>query len=1147
MVLYFFRFLLKSYYLSFIIFPLFIEKISKSMRKLIQPILFLIGLGCCLEQLIAQENEPLFTLLDAEQTGIHFNNLLEDTKEHNIMIYSNYYGGAGVGIGDLNNDGLADIYFAGNLAADQVYLNKGNFEFEDITTIAGITDNGGWSSGVIMADVNQDGWLDIYVTRELYDDQPELRKNKLYINNGISKTTGQISFSEKATEYQVANSERTRHATFLDYDNDGDLDLFLLNQPPNPGDYSKFYNTELLQEKYRPKLYEYVGEKFIDVSEKAGFTKTGFPNSVTASDLNGDGWTDLFVANDFYAGDWYYINNGDGTFTDKIQDYVRHTSFSSMGVDAADINNDGQLDIGVVDMVAEDNYRQKANMSGMNPKAFWKVVEDGGHHQYMFNMLHLNNGEGRLSDIAQLGNIASTDWSWSILMADLDNDGWKDIFITNGLMRDIRNKDASKVFPEYLESELYKFIVNNPDVENTGIWDVVDIKTALDLIPSEKLNNYAFKNNGDLTFSKKVTDWGFDQKTFSNGSAYADLDNDGDLDLVLNNINDLASIYENNSFEKKQNHFIRIQPIADQEKIIVDGTKIWIRTKEGQQYFEITGTRGMYSTSEKIAHFGLGQNTIIDEVIVRWPNGNENKLTQVKADQTLSIPYSNAKKPIAKNETTPLPLFKNISSKKLVEHRHIENKFDDYKTQLLLPHKMSTLGPCLATGDIDGDGLEDFYIGGSASNAASLYHQNVDGTFTEISTSDFIKDKIHEDVGAIFFDADNDKDLDLYVVSGGNEFLKNADAYLDRLYLNDGNGQLSRNKLALPDIRISGSKVRPMDFDQDGDLDLLVGGRHIPWAYPEPTSSVLLQNDSGKFTDVTAELAPALKDIGLVNDVKWLDYNQDGWQDLVISGEWMPITLFENQKGRLVKSQNTFDQNTTGWWFSLETADMDGDGDEDIIAGNLGLNYKYKASQKEPFEVYYYDFDDNKSKDIVLTYYNFGIQYPLRGKQCSSEQIPTLNEQFPTYDFFAGSDVSKVYGDNNLASALHYEATTFASTYFENKGNGQFESKELPMLAQLSSINDFLVDDFNQDGHQDILLAGNLYNAEVETTRNDAGYGLLLTGDGKGNFKPMDRKDSGFFVPYNVKSMEKIQAKDGSLILIGSNDDVLRIFQKSKK
>lgn len=1089
---------------------------------------------------------PLFRLLPASHTNITFNNQIKDTKEHNIMIYSNFYGGAGVGIGDFNKDGLPDIFFAGNLVEDQLYLNKGNLQFEEVTDEAGIKDNGGWSSGAIVADVNQDGWLDIYVTRELYDDKPQLRKNLLYINQGLDDhgtNPSLITFKEEAEQYGLADTARTRHATFLDYDNDGDLDLFLLNQPPNPGDYSPFYGTELLQKQYRPKLYENMDGNFEDVSVKAGFTKTGFPNSVSASDINGDGWTDLYVANDFWVADWYYINNGDGTFTDKLPDYTRHISYFSMGVDAADINNDGQLDIGVLDMVAEDNFRQKANMSGMNPAAFWKVVEDGGHYQYMFNTLHLNVGDGYLSDIAQLGGVAATDWSWSVLLADWDNDGWKDMFITNGLMRDIRNKDASKKFADQIESAVFKYLQKNPNnPENKGIWDIVDVEKALEVTPSEKLSNYIFKNNGDLTFSKKMDDWGVNQKTFSNGASYADLDNDGDLDLVVSNINDQAFVYEN---QASGQNYLRIHPLADEKGVVPFGTKIWISTEKGNQFCEITNVRGMYSTSEPVAHFGLGEQSNVNQVKIQWPDGRSVIINNVEANQVLTVKYSDARKESIEKKSSSTPLMENKTNTIGLEHLHRENPFDDYKTQVLLPHKMSAFGPCLATGDVNGDELEDFFVGSSVGNVSALYVQKTDGTFELVNNETFTKDKRHEDLGAAFFDADNDKDLDLYVVSGGNEFLSSSKSYQDRLYLNDGAGNFTKATNQLPEKSFSGSKVRPMDIDRDGDIDLFVAGRHIPWSYPEPASSMLLINEGGQFKDATDKIAPGLKDIGIVNDAAWFDYDNDGWQDLLLVGEWMPITIFKNEKGQLSSSPVAL-PSSAGWWFSVSTADMDGDGDKDIIAGNLGLNYKYKATEEEPFEIYYYDFDDNDSKDIVLTYYNYGIQYPLRGRQCSSEQVPEIKEKFENYNIFASATTAEVYGEDKLENALHYEAHTFASTYFENQGDGNFEAHPLPVLAQLSSVNDILINDINKDGHLDLILAGNLYDAEVETTRNDAGFGLVLTGDGTGKFNTMDRHESGFFVPYNVKSMASLNHLQGYFILVGCNNAPLQIFRKIK-
>lgn len=1081
-------------------------------------------------------NGTLFSVVDPSRSNIHFNNKIKDTKDHNIMIYSNYYGGAGVGLGDINNDGLADLFFAGNLETDKLYLNKGDMVFENITTSAGILDDGGWSSGVIMADINQDGFLDIYVTRELYDDNVAIRKNKLYINNQDN------TFTAKEDEYGVGSTERTRHASFLDYDKDGDLDLFLLNQPPNPGDYSKFYGTELLLPEYAPKLLQNQNGKFIDVSVDAGFDKTGFPNSLTASDLNGDGWVDLYIANDFWVPDWYYINNGDGTFTDKILEDTKHISYFSMGVDAADINNDGALDVSIVDMVAEDNYRQKANMSGMNPKAFWKVVNDGGHHQYMFNTLQLNQGDGKFSDIAQLGGLANTDWSWSVLMADLDNDGWKDIHITNGLMRDIRNKDATKKIAKKIETAAFEQIQKDPTVEIGSIWDIIDIDETLDLVPSQKLKNYTFRNKGDLSFEAVREDWGMDQSTFSNGAAYGDLDNDGDIDLVLNNINDPALIYENHSDQKEDSNYLRVKPITKENGGHVFGCKLWVKSKAGIQFTEITGVRGMYSTSETIAHFGLGEEKTVSELKIRWPDGNEQTLKNIPANQLLEVEYETSDISIKKSSSTT-KLFTNITDKDKLAYKHIENRFDDYKTQVLMPHKMSTSGPVISSADVNGDGLEDIFVGGAIKQTGNLFLQSADGTFNNSMQAAFIGDGRKEDVGSVFFDADGDGDQDLYVVSGGNEYREGADNYQDRLYINNGHGIFSKDTLALPDMKFCGSKVSCTDIDKDGDLDLLVAGHHVTWSYPEPVSSVLLINENGVFKDRTDELAPMLKNIGMVNDLSWFDHDNDGWDDLVIVGEWMPLTILRNNKG--VLEQTNADQNelTTGWWFSLETADMDGDGDEDIIAGNLGLNYKYKATEEEPFGVYYYDFDGNDSKDVVLTYYNFGIEYPVRGKQCSSEQVPTLNETFETYDLFASSDIAGVYGENDLQSALHYDAYTFASTYFENNGDGTFTSHLLPNIAQTTSINDILINDYNDDSHLDILVAGNLYNAEVETSRADGGYGLLLLGDGNGNFEPMSKMDSGIDIPFNVKSLLEVKTDTKRLVLAGCNNDQLQVLK----
>ncbi len=1094
--------------------------------------------------------QSLFTNLSAAQTGVTFQNTITDEKAHNILIYSNYYGGGGVGIGDFNQDGLADLFFAGNQVGDQLYLNKGNLQFENITQKAGILNNGGWSSGVVLADVNNDGKLDIYVTRELYDDQPELRKNALYINTTAAKSN-QLSFVESAAEYGINNSERTRHATFLDYNQDGFLDLFLLNQPPNPGNYSPLFGSNLKQEKWMPRLYKNTGKgQFEDVTKTAGLLQAGYTNSVIAADINKDGWTDLYVTNDYEAPDWLYLNNGDGTFTDVLKDQLRHISYYSMGVDAADINNDGWLDIMTLDMVAEDNFRLKANMGGMYPEAFWKLVNQGGHYQYMFNALHLNNGNttttnGTFSDIAQMAGVSSTDWSWANLIADFDNDGYKDIYVTNGLLRDIRNSDAAKEFPKYVQKTIDDFIKANPNAGTVGIFDILDLDKALALIPSTPLANYAFKNNGDLTFSKTAKEWGLDAKTFSNGAAYGDLDNDGDLDLVVNNINEVAHIYQNNSNNTSDNNYLRVE-IHNKDQPTF-GVKIKVQFVDAWQMIELANVRGMYSTSENIAHFGLGQQQITN-VMVEWPNGEQFFYPNVTANQTLKVARTKYNLTVPK-EPLKKPLF---TSANPINFQHQENDFNDYAKQVLLPHKQSQFGPALAKGDLNGDGLEDVFVGGAVGQAGQFFIQTTNGQFVGLPAPSLQADAAYEDVAATFFDADNDGDLDLYIVSGGNEFVPQSKMYQDRLYLNDGHGSIKKTTTQLPKFRDSGACVKPFDYDNDGDLDLFVGGRHIPWAYPSPAISRLLQNNDGVFTDITNKKAKDLIYSGMVTDATWTDFNQDGQTDLILVGEWMSITFLENKNGNLTKTEQSIinasdDQpiDHTGWWYSLHANDFDGDGDDDYVVGNLGLNAKYKASQIAPFEVHYDDFDNNGKKDIVLSYYNFGEQYPLRGRSCSAEQIPEIKEKFGSYNIFASSNLSTIYTPNALEKALHYSAKTFASVYIENKGNGIFSLKALPQAAQVSSVNSILSNDYNEDGHLDLLIAGNLYPAEIETPRNDGGIGLLLYGNGKGDFKPVAPLESGISLPYDVKQMLPVATPKGELIIIGNNDEkVLGLWKK---
>jgi len=1082
------------------------------------------------------QDQKRFTLLNSRQTGIDFNNKIKDTKDRNILLYANFYGGAGVGVGDFNNDGLKDVYFAGNFASDRLYFNLGDFEFKDVTKKSGIIDDGGWSTAVTVADVNNDGYLDIYVSRELDDDKPEWRRNLLYINKGDG------TFLESGKVYGVDDSERTRGATFFDYNKDGFLDLFLLTQPPNPGNYSKLSGTTLLKPEYHLKLLKNTGDNnFVDVSEEAGIDLTGFPNGVSASDLNDDGWPDLYVANDFYAPDFLFLNNQDGTFTNVIDSAMMHIPYYSMGVDVADINNDALLDVFVVDMVAEDNFRLKSNMSGMDPDAFWKVVADGGHYQYMFNTLQLNNGNTTFSDIAQISGMAATDWSWSNLIADFDNDGLKDVYVTNGLLRDIRNTDADKKVGQYITDTANKWVFENPDGGDKSIWDILDLEKTVSLLPSQPLKNYAYKNKGNLEFEKVIEAWGLDQESFSNGSAIADFDNDGDLDIVVNNINDKAFLYRNNSEALSGANFLRIR-LSHNDNRPVFGSKVKLYTDNEVQLFETTNARGIYSTSEPEVHFGMGGKATADSLIVIWPNGAKTIKYNVSANQVIELSSEEAVSMISEShEVSPSPFFVDITESSSTVFEHKENEFDDYQYQVLLPHKLSQFGPALAKGDINNDGLEDVFIGAATGFEAAVYIQDEKGNFAKILQELWKKEAAYEDVDALFLDVNGDGYQDLYVVSGGNEYPVYDLHYVDRIYLNDGTGNFSKG--AIIDVgRMSGSKVSAEDFDADGDLDLFVGGRHVPHQYPLPATSMLLLNEKGQLINKTETLAPQFKDLGMVTDAVWADYDGDGDSDLTLLGEWMPITIFKNEGNRFVKTEVAGLENSVGWWFSIEKGDFDNDGDVDFVVGNLGLNYKYKTSSEAPFDIYYNDFDANGKGDIVLGYFNGDKHYPLRGFSCSSQQIPGLKNKIKKYDVFAALEIDEVYGKGNLENSLHYKADTFASSYVENLGNGSFRLSTLPNMAQISNINDFLVDDFNGDDNLDILLVGNLFVSEIETPRNDAGTGLLVLGDGKGGFKSVSSTESGFFARGDAKKLIAIKVGGKLRVLVANNNGRLQTF-----
>ncbi len=1086
-----------------------------------------------------------FTLLSPSETQITFNNILKDSNEENILVYKNFYKGGGVAIGDINNDGLQDIYLSGNQVGDKLYLNKGNLKFEDITKSAGILDKGGWSTHVTMIDINNDGLKDIYVCKSLYDDRPDLRKNELYINKG------NLTFEESGEFYGLADKNRTTQANFFDYDKDGDLDVFIVNQPRNSHILAPNNGEKPIEPQQNYRLLENKGNFFFPLKENAGVLGLGYGLSSVIADFNNNGWQDIYVANDYDTPDLFFVSNQDGTYSNKVYDYIMHTSYYSMGADIGDVNNDGWLDFSVVDMVAEDNYKLKSNMSGMNPNEFWKTVANGGHYQYMFNVLQVNNGvntngEMSFSDVAQMAGVSNTDWSWSSLLADFDNDGLLDLFVTNGIRHEIQNTDALKELDYKIRDIVEKY--NPNEDKNFDYWNHLNIKELLNLFPSNKIKNYMYKNLNGLKFKKVMDNWGLSQKTFSTGAACADLDNDGDLDLIVNNVDDVSYIYRNNSNSiNKKNNFIRLKFTDSNLKKSFFGTKATIYHKNGFQIAQLTNARGINSSSEDILHFGLGQVKRVDSIHIDWYNGKRSILKNIKANQTLAVDLKNKSNIVIKKNKNSNPLFKDITKSARINYVHKENRFDDYEREVLLPHRMSTLGSGIAVADIDNNGLEDFYIGGAMNGLGKRVFQNADGTFTERILK-LYPDSNREDMGAVFFDADNDGDQDLYVVSGGNESEIDSEKYQDRLYLNNGTGefQIFSN---LPKMTASGSRVKEADYDNDGDLDLFVGGRQVPGHYPKPAESYILKNqlkETGKlgFEKVSETI---LKELGMVTDAVWTDYDNDNDLDLIVTGVWMPITFLENKNGVFVNStQNIGLKNTSGWWFSISKDDIDNDGDDDYVLGNLGLNYKYKASSETPFSVHYDDFDGNGKNDIVLSYYSYGKQYPLRGRSCSSQQIPDIKKKFINYNSFASATLSDVYGVQQLNNALHYEAKTFASITLENMGNSKFSIKELPPLAQITNINSSIIYDVDKDGIKDIIVAGNMFNSEIETTRNDGGLGLFLKGQGNFNFIPKNMGETGLHLPYDVKEIKLIDYKGGKAMIVAVNNGKMKVIQLKK-
>ncbi|NRA48564.1 MAG: VCBS repeat-containing protein [Phaeodactylibacter sp.] len=1073
-------------------------------------------MGCQQEAEVVAEG-PLFELLSPEETGVKFINTIEEQPNgFNHFHWDHIYSGGGVAVGDINNDGLPDLFFAGNIVGDALYLNKGNMQFEDITASAGILQDQQWSAGVTMGDVNGDGFLDIYVCRMGPTLNSDQMRNRLYLNNG------DMTFTERAGELNLAHGGYSIQSTFFDYDKDGDLDIFLVNQPPSSRLISRFdLDVPSMSEVITDRLFRNDGDTFTDVTQASGLFNHAYGLNAVASDLNDDGWTDLYISNDYDEPDMLYINNGDGTFTDNIHESAKHTSFYAMGSDVADFNNDALPDIAVVDMASSDHFRSKTNMGSMQPEVFWASVANGKHYQYMFNTLQLNNGNGTFSDIAQLSGISKTDWSWSILMADFDNDGWQDISVTNGIKRDIRNND---------------FLNNVRKMAKDGQTEF-EVMDLVKLVPSNPMPNYLYMNKGGFTFEDKAADYGMGQPNFTHGAAYADLDLDGDLDMVMNSSDIAGAIYMNRW--GNAGNYLRVKLVGKDSNKEALNTKVSIKYNDEIQIREATYTRGYLSASQPILHFGLGEVAQIDQLTVTWPDGTVTVQQDVTSKQILTIRYDDASRSQPKKSKAVEPLF---VAKAAPDFIHQENDFDDYAREILLPHKQSTNGPALASADVNGDGHEDFYVGGAADQQGKLFLQSPEGTFDFAPHQPWSAHKAKEDVGALFFDADGDGDQDLYVASGGSEWAPGSERYADRLYLNDGKGKFSvASAGTLPSHFESGQAVAAGDYDGDGDLDLFIGGRIVPGKYPAPGNSYILRNDNGKFADVTAEVAEGLNPMGLVTDALFSDYDNDGDVDLLVVGEWMPLTVLHNNSGVFENhtSQSGLDQ-TGGWWWSIAEGDFDGDGDTDYMAGNLGKNAKFKASAEKPFLVYQSDFDNNGTNDVVLAGYYNGKQVPVRGRECSSEQMPFIAEKFPTFEGFANASLEDIYSGDNLKQANKREVHSFYSVVIVNNGNGQLSTQKLPVQAQFAPVQDIQITDLNADGHLDAVLVGNLHGAEVETVRYDAGTGLCLLGDGAGGFIALSVQEAGLYTPFDARGVTLL----GSNLLVANNDEALQLFEK---